>query len=247
MIHVAYYTDPLCPWSWAAEPELRRILVEFSEQVQITYVMAGMARDLQADQKLESTLDAVAETGMPADPRMWLECPPSSSYPACVAVKAAEAQDLGAAYLRRLREAIFLLRRPEDFSGVAAEVAGLDAGRFAADLGSDAATAAFEADREQALAACGDDRPSLPAFSVEGGEPIGKADLRDAVLAAGARPAELPDAAGALEHFPLLADAEVAAICGLDRTRARTELWRLAAEGRARVEDLPFGELWRAA
>ena len=31
MIHVDYFTDPLCPWSWAAEPTLRRLQVEFSD------------------------------------------------------------------------------------------------------------------------------------------------------------------------------------------------------------------------
>jgi predicted DsbA family dithiol-disulfide isomerase len=39
-----YYTDPACPWSWAAEPCLRRIEAEFGDGVSITYVMAGSQR-----------------------------------------------------------------------------------------------------------------------------------------------------------------------------------------------------------
>ena len=39
-----YYTDPACPWSWAAEPALRRIQGEFGDGVSITYVMGGLAR-----------------------------------------------------------------------------------------------------------------------------------------------------------------------------------------------------------
>ena len=185
MVHVAYYTDHLCPWSWVAEPELRRILVEFSEQVRITYVMAGMAEDIQAEEKLASTLDAVAETGVAADPRMWSECPPSSSYPACIAVKAAGLQDLDEPYLLRLREGAFLRREriesTESFLRAGRDVHGLDLRRFEADLASGAAAALFEEDRRTALAACGDGRPSLPAFSVDGGAPIGIAELHEAI------------------------------------------------------------------
>ncbi len=31
-------------------------------------------------------------SGIPVDPRLWLEGPPSSPYPACIAVKAAAEQ-----------------------------------------------------------------------------------------------------------------------------------------------------------
>jgi protein-disulfide isomerase-like protein with CxxC motif len=40
-----YYTHPACPWSWAAEPCLRRIEAEFGDGVSITYVMGGLARE----------------------------------------------------------------------------------------------------------------------------------------------------------------------------------------------------------
>jgi protein-disulfide isomerase-like protein with CxxC motif len=43
VVHVIYYTDPACPWSWAAEPALRRIQGEFGDGVSITYVMGGLA------------------------------------------------------------------------------------------------------------------------------------------------------------------------------------------------------------
>ena len=40
---------------------------------------------------------------------------------------------------------------------------------------------------------------------------------------------------------------EVAALCDLPATRARVELWRLAAELRARPRDVAGGELWELA
>jgi putative protein-disulfide isomerase len=90
MVRLTYYTDPACPWSWAAEPALRRLQMEFGEDVRITYVMAGMERELEDPlQLLEASLEAAAWGGMPVDPRIWLQRPPQSTYPACQAVKAA--------------------------------------------------------------------------------------------------------------------------------------------------------------
>ena len=46
-VHVTYFTDPACPWSWAAEPALRRVLVEFGDDIAVTYVMGGLAREFR--------------------------------------------------------------------------------------------------------------------------------------------------------------------------------------------------------
>ncbi|MEN3283216.1 MAG: putative protein-disulfide isomerase [Solirubrobacteraceae bacterium] len=98
---MSYYTDPACPYSWAAEPALRRLQVEFAEGLTITYVMGGLAREFRKPlQTMRHVLDAAAESGMPTDPRLWLDAPPTSSYPACQAVKAAAEQSLDGPYLR---------------------------------------------------------------------------------------------------------------------------------------------------
>ena len=36
---------PACPWSWAAEPPVRKLMVEFGESLAWTWVMGGLARD----------------------------------------------------------------------------------------------------------------------------------------------------------------------------------------------------------
>jgi putative protein-disulfide isomerase len=100
-VHVTYYTDPACPWSWAAEPAVRRVLVEFGDDIAVTYVMGGLAREFRTPvETMRHVLDAAAASGMPTDPRLWLDAPPVSSYPACQAVKAAADQGLDEAYLR---------------------------------------------------------------------------------------------------------------------------------------------------
>jgi predicted DsbA family dithiol-disulfide isomerase len=62
-VHVTYYTDPTCPWSWAAEPAVRRLLVEFGDDVSITYVMGGLAREFRTPvETMRHVLDAAAAT-----------------------------------------------------------------------------------------------------------------------------------------------------------------------------------------
>jgi putative protein-disulfide isomerase len=259
-VHVEYFTDPACPWSWAAEPALRRLTAEFGDDVHITYVMGGLAREFREPmQIMREVLDAVAASGMPSDPRLWLQAPPRSSYPACQAVKAAAEQGLDGPYLRVLREGLMVDRRRLDTADAlvdaARRVATMDAGRFEIDLRSNATLEAFGADLERARAAArdGEERVALPSFRVRGddGEERGlyqcgdPEPLRAAALAAGARSKPLPDVPEAVRRFGRVATAEVAAACDRPLALAAAELWRLAADWRLRAERVLAGELWR--
>ena len=122
MVRLTYYTDPACPWSWAAEPALRRLQMEFGTELQITYVMAGMAHELDDPlQLLDATLEATAWRAMPVDPRIWRERPPRSTYPACQGVKAAAEQacdlPLGRAQAELWELAAQFGARPERVAG----------------------------------------------------------------------------------------------------------------------------------
>ena len=79
-IRVRYYTDPACSASWAAEPRLRSLLVEFGADVQITYVMGGLAREFGDPAALAmSWLEDAGSSGMPVDPRGLMREPPAST------------------------------------------------------------------------------------------------------------------------------------------------------------------------
>ena len=45
MVTATYYTDPACPWSWAAEPTVRKLMLEFGESLEWSLVMSGLGRD----------------------------------------------------------------------------------------------------------------------------------------------------------------------------------------------------------
>jgi predicted DsbA family dithiol-disulfide isomerase len=169
-VQVRFYTDPACPWSWAGEPALRRLMWEFDGELEFVWVMGGLARRYGSDYRddegrigqgpdcftdlISHWLDVAADGRMPLDPRIWKENPLSSTYPACQAVKAAEEQgsDAGYRYLRSLREGIMFERRQLDHADSLIAAAGrarIDRARFEIDLRSHAITEAFGADLEE--------------------------------------------------------------------------------------------------
>jgi predicted DsbA family dithiol-disulfide isomerase len=259
---VTYYTDPACPYSWAAEPALRRLQVEFAEGLTITYVMGGLAREFRKPlQTMRHVLDAASESGMPTDPRLWLDAPPSSSYPACQAVKAAAEQGLDGPYLRVVREGLMVDRLKLDSADAlidaARRVAGMDVERFAIDLRSHAIVEAFGADLERTRAAARDGEPRVPfpSFEVRGdGDEVhwiydstDPAQLRQAALSAGGASQTLPDALGAVRRFARIATPEVAAVCDRPGPLAAADLWRMAADWQVRPERALTGDLWAPA
>jgi predicted DsbA family dithiol-disulfide isomerase len=256
-VRVRFYTDPACSASWAAEPKRRALVVEFGNDLPFTYVMSGLARDYengQADAQLARWLEDAAESRMPLDPRTWAESPIRSSYPACMAVKAASEQGSEASerYLRAAREGLFCFRRKLDTTEPLVEVAreaGLDASRFRVDIDSHAIVEAFGADLEESRAA-GRELPAL-RFGDEAwvGADSSYEEWRAAALAAGAAPAgePRPEPLAALRRFGRMATVEVEAVCDLSNQAAETELWRLAGEGRIRPRRVLTGVLWEVA
>lgn len=275
------YTDPACSASWAAEPKRRALLVEFGNDLSFTYVMGGLARDYEEghpdtyESLLLNWLDHAADSRMPFDPRSWAEGPIRSTFPACMAVKAAleQGSDAQDRYLRAVREGLMCFRRKLDSPEPLVEVgreAGLDVRRFRVDLQSNAIVEAFGVDLEETRSppeaarerdgvaeGQGGERFVFPSVRFEGEAPaptyvFGDApyeEWRAAAIAAGAGPSEepRPDALAALRRFGRLATVEVEAVCDLSAQAAEGELWRLAAEGRARPLRVLTGELWELA
>jgi predicted DsbA family dithiol-disulfide isomerase len=271
LVHTYYYTDPFCPWSWALEPALRKLAVEFADRLDVRYVMCGMAREVgDAGHLVAEMLEASEESGMPVDPMVWLADPPRSSHPACLAVKAASEQGGASrvdAYLRRLREGIQCRRRKLDTADAliseARSVPGLDVERLRLGLASHGVLEAFAADLDRCGAVSpehhseGSNRVKLPSLEFVGPDDLvhgvyGPSDygsLRTAAVAAGATSAGSASLSveDALRRFGTMSSAEVAAVCDLPGPRAPAELWRLALEWRVKPERLGTGHLWSLA
>jgi putative protein-disulfide isomerase len=247
-------TDPYCAWSWATEPQLRRLQVEFGAGLRFTFVIVGLKRRIEPADAAALAYDvaaASAESGMPADPRVFLRDPPSSTHPAGLAVAAVSEQGDAGPFIRRLREAILLERRRMDTApallDAARETGGLDLERLRVDFGSNAIVERFGADIEQGR---GVKTPTVrfgDGVAVEGYGPYER--LLEAALAAGAEPAGNghPGVEEALRRFGAMATPEIAAVCdgrAGANIRVSAELWRLALEWRVRPRRVPGGELW---
>lgn len=159
-LYAEYFTDPLCPWCWAAEPKQRALRAAFGDALFWVHRMGGMedrvpqtADPARARERMEQVS---LKSRMPIDLDVWAHRSPASSAPASVAVKAVGFQDpaLEDAFLRRVREAFFLEGRAVDTSeallALAREVPGIDLPRLVREMHDRAAKKAFMVDWEAA-------------------------------------------------------------------------------------------------
>lgn len=171
-LEITYFTDPLCCWSWGFEPQWRRLLLHYGHKIKWRYCMGGLLPSWKnfidqlnfvsrPAQMGPVWMEASHVTGMPIESTIWIHNPPQSSYPACIAVKAAGLQSFVAeeTYLRKLREAIMIQK--QDISSlnvlldVAAGVASMLPGsfdylRFKKEIHSEEALEAFRKDIAEA-------------------------------------------------------------------------------------------------
>jgi putative protein-disulfide isomerase len=246
-VPVHYFTDPACPMSWGHEPNVRRLMVEFGESLEWRFVMGGLGRDYRGHERgaLAAWARDAGAIEMPIDPLLWNEGGISSSYPACMAVKAAAEQgdDAATRFLRVAREGLMCFRRKLDSLEPLVEEArrvGLDVERFRIDAGSHAILEAFGADleltRDVPPGSPREDRVPFPTlrFGADGWV-FGSAPYEElagaAVAAGGVRSSDGPISADdAFARFERLAVKEVEVLCGLPGPRAHAELWRRASE-----------------
>lgn len=166
-IELVYYTDPLCCWSWALEPRWRKFVFLYREHISWRYCLSGLIPDWNNffDEANSITrpaqlgpiwMEAQMASGMPIASAVWHVSPPSSSFPACIAVKCAclQSSEIGELYLRRVREAIMIERRDISKSDVlmniarrlANEVPGLDLEQFTSHYKGPVGADAFRKD-----------------------------------------------------------------------------------------------------
>ncbi|WP_165423808.1 DsbA family oxidoreductase [Ktedonosporobacter rubrisoli] len=171
---IEYYTDPLCSWCWAFEAQWRHLCYECAERLQWHYRMGGLIANWRGYDDPFNAIQNPAQmgpqwfqvrefSGMPLDEKIWHSDPPGSSYPACLAVKAAERQGPAIAeqYLRRLREAVMLERRniarqeillaaAQEVKQIPSQEEQFDLDRFRADLNAPETVEAFRQDLRDA-------------------------------------------------------------------------------------------------
>jgi len=162
-VEIVHFADPWCWWSWGLESVIQRLKAVYGDQIKVIYRMGGITDDVSEwrreydvvkDEELRSWItESTSITRMPADPEYYLKTKVKSTWDACVAVKAAQAQgeEMGERFYRRLMETIQLESKngseEEVYSEVAKEV-GLDLWRLKREIDSGKARESFQNDKK---------------------------------------------------------------------------------------------------
>lgn len=168
-VKINFYTDPLCCWSYAFEKEWRKLLANYGDTIDYQYVMCGMIPTWATYNDPMNSVSKPLQMGpvwMHASEvthtkmayQVWHEDPPSSSYPACIAVKTAALQSnkAGEQYLLKIRSAIMNdgrnISKPEVLLDVAEELdsSTLDFEQFKEDWTQGKGKELFRADLQKA-------------------------------------------------------------------------------------------------
>lgn len=169
VVRITFFTNPLCCWSWAFEPQWRRLRYEYGGQIAWRYRMTDLPPRQEAtlihgdaDRVMRRLWSAMRQvSGMPINPELWFIDPPDSALPACLAFKAVEQQSPVAAdqYLRLLRQAALLefrnIARREVLIQLADELSrdagdAFDTEHFRRDLDAPRVFSALQSDRREA-------------------------------------------------------------------------------------------------
>jgi putative protein-disulfide isomerase len=120
-VKLIYFTDPICSSCWGIEPQLRKLKLEYGNNIEVEYRMGGLLPNWSYNNGGISKPSDVAHHwdevsvyyDMPIDGNVWLEDPLASSYPPSIAFKAAQIQDNEKAilFLREIREMVFLQKK----------------------------------------------------------------------------------------------------------------------------------------
>lgn len=257
----------MCWWSWGLEPVLQRLKEVYGDDVRVTYRMGGTYEDRGAwmeeyGMNEHTTLDWVRESGamtrMPVAVDYLWRSKIESTYPACLAFKAAELQSREKAdrYFRRMMEAFQVECVPateEAFARLATEV-GLDGARLRKDLASPVVAKAFEED----MHAMHDSHANFLSLvvrnregkSVVKGETFTAKPFEEIVdrLAPGLPKRSPADILEYIEHHKgLTAAHEIAEVFRIPDEDAARRLETLAEAGVLSAHETPAGTFWRWA
>lgn len=133
--------DPMCSWCWGFSPTWQQIRAQLPAELQIVYLLGGLAPDtdapmpLEMQAKLQHTWHTISQRlGTRFNFDFWTLCQPRrSTYPACRAVIAAQQQDAGEAMIAAIQHAYYLDARNPSNDATLIELAkdlDMDAERF---------------------------------------------------------------------------------------------------------------------
>ena len=213
-------------------------------------------------QEIASIWEQIAhKTGMSCDGDVWLENDWHSPYLASVAIKAAELQgpQLGARFLRKMREALFLGKQnitQQDVLINCATKAGLDINEFKHDLSSQTASKALQHDIKTTNEMGVDIVPTFVFFNanveddgikVTGNYPYKVyVQILEEMLGFKPEPAKKLSLEQFLTRFELVATIEVSVVFDISEEEAERRLKALVLQQKVEAVPVKYGVFWRS-
>lgn len=169
LLEIIEFTDPVCTWCWASEPVLRALKARYGDQLDISFVMSGLVKDIRTFSDVDHEIGGDPSDSNKQIAQHWLEASEQhgmpvttgaldlfsaehpSSYPQNIAYKAAQFEDKkkADAFLRRIREATAVEAKQTNRDEVLLALAkgvGLNAEKLLTHCTDGTAQAAFEKD-----------------------------------------------------------------------------------------------------
>ncbi|WP_394229677.1 DsbA family protein [Shewanella colwelliana] len=178
-----YVYDPMCSWCWGFKPAWEKIERALSGEVEIVYLLGGLAPD--SDQPMPAAMQQQIAAhwhriesllGTKFNHEFWtINTPRRSTYPACRAILAARTQQAEPQMLTAIQEAYYLQARNPSDNVVLIDLAnnlGLDKARFCIDLLSETTQQALLAEIHFTRSIGGNSFPSLFVHTPAGITPI---------------------------------------------------------------------------
>jgi len=265
-IQIQYFTDPVCSTCWIIQPLLRKLTLEYSNYIHISYCMGGMlpSWDEYSKGSISNPMDAAQHWedvctihGMPLDGDIWIEDPLHSSYPPSIAFKAAQMQDnnLALLFLRRIKEMVFVEKKniiKWEFLEKAAFEVGLDSARLLRDFegkAKDLFAEDLSKGRELGITSF----PTLIFTDKEGQPVILKGyhpyerfeEIILSLVPSAKKKAIDTDSKNLFTHFPTMADKEFELLSNLNKQEATIVLDDLHQKGHVEKHESKNGVLWK--
>ncbi len=265
-VRILYFTDPICSACWSIEPQLRKLQLEYGDYFYIEYHMGGLlpSWEVYNSGPISKPSDVAhhweemsMHFEMPIDGDVWINDPLNSSYPPCIAYKAAEQQGHARAanFLRRIKEMVFLEKKNIthwEHLKLAALESGLDTAKFKSDYDGKAQQLFKE---DLSLAAHYGVR-GFPALylsdslnnqtSIYGYKPYEEFEQALRKLVPGITKRKVRTSGAHLfMHYPTMTSKEYAVLTGQSKVKADLALDSLYEQGKIEKFQSKNGVLWK--
>lgn len=181
---ILYFTDPICSYSWQAEPVLRKLALLYKDSVDFHIFMGGLlknwddfAKEEKGPEVLEEMADhwkqAYEELGMPVDGTIMNSDPVQSSYPAGTVYSLVKeiSETSAKRVLRMMREELMVFNRNISREDVLTDIldrSNRNGEKIVASLSSDHAKELFQEELALAKELGADVFPTIILINTQG-------------------------------------------------------------------------------